>query len=391
MGEDGPEGLSGASRLALSAAHIIMAPPRHLALLGTDFPAARRIVWPVPYAHGIAQLAELRGQNVVVLASNDPFWFGAGSVLATHFERHEWRVFSAPSTFSRAASALGWPLERTLCLGLHAAPLSRMRPHLAPKVRLIALLRGGDSARDLARYLCDLGFGSSTLWFMESLGGPDQRITEQRADAAFERVFSHPLCAAIEVAGDGPSVPRCSGLADSFFQSDGVMSKRAVRALTLSALAPKPAELLWDIGGGSGTVASEWLLSAPTTQALTIEPRPDRIAFIRANASALGVEERLSIIEGVAPQVLGGLARPDAVFIGGGMSAALLDWLEAHLPSAVRLVANAVTLEGEALLSAAQSRIGGTLLRVDVSEAKALGSKRGWGASYPIVQWSAVL
>lgn len=387
LGEDGPEGLSAASRDALTQAKVVMGPPRHLALLGET--GAGQVEWPVPFADGLPLLLSLRGQQVVVLASGDPFCFGAGSVIAAHLDRHEWRALSAPSTFSLAAAQLGWRLEETLCLGLHAAPLARLRPHLAMGARAIVLLRDGHAPHDLAAWLCAKGFGETRMTVMEALGGPRQRITTATAQNLNDD-FTHPLCVALEVAGNAPALPRCSGIDDSVFETDGQITKRPIRALTLSALEPRAGLRLWDIGGGSGSIAVEWLLAHPTTQAVAIEPRADRAATIRRNADQLGVD-RLQIIQGHAPEALADLAPPDAVFIGGGLSDGLLEHLTAILPKGTRLVANAVTLESEALLASAQARLGGALLRIELARAAPLGSKRGWKASYPVVQWTVVL
>lgn len=387
LGEDGPEGLTGASRTALEAAEIVMGPPRHLDLL-PDL-SAERVAWPVPFSDGLEILQGFAGRQVVVLASGDPFWFGAGSVIARRFPRGAWRALPGVSCFALAAAHLGWPLEQTLCLGLHAAPLTRLRPHLCPGARLIVTLRDGAAVAELGDHLTAQGFGASTLYVMQSLGGPREEVRAVPANAA-RGDFSHPICVALDVAGHGAVVPRASGLDDSFFDTDGVMTKRPVRALTLSALAPRPGEHLWDIGGGSGSIGIEWLLSHPTTGATAIEPRADRIAMIRANAAALGVD-RLTVVEGRAPEALTALPRPEAVFIGGGLSEALLQWLFADLDSGTRLVANAVTLESEALLLRWHGIKGGALLRIDLSKAAPLGPRRGWEAGYPVVQWSVTL
>jgi precorrin-6B C5,15-methyltransferase / cobalt-precorrin-6B C5,C15-methyltransferase len=180
VGEDGPDGLPPASHRAIAEAEVVMAPARHLALLPGI--GAERIEWPVPFADGLPVLHALKGRRVAVLASGDPFWFGAGAVIARELSPGEWRALPGPSTFSLAAARLGWPLERTLCLGLHAAPLARLRPHLAPGVRAIVLLRDGAAVADLARYLAEEGFGATRLTVMEALGGPNERITHAQAD-----------------------------------------------------------------------------------------------------------------------------------------------------------------------------------------------------------------
>lgn len=365
-----------------------MGPARHLALLPPS--AAERIEWPVPFADGLPVLTALRGRRVVALASGDPFWFGAGSVIARTLGRDEWRALPGPSTFSLAAARLGWPLEGTLCLGLHAAPLSRLRPHLAPGVRAILLLRDGAAVAALAGYLADEGFGASLLTVLESLGGPAERITDARADGLPQQAFAHPVAIALMVEGGGVVIPCASGIDDGLFDSDGQITKRPVRALALSALAPRPGEMLWDIGGGSGSIAIEWLLAHPGTQAISIEAREDRAARIRANADRLGVD-RLHVVRGAAPAALDGLAAPQAVFVGGGLSETLLTDLTARLSPATRLVAHAVTLESEALLSDWSHRLGGELLRIALSEAAPLGSRRGWRSAFPVVQWRVTL
>ncbi|KEJ95278.1 precorrin-6Y methyltransferase [Pseudosulfitobacter pseudonitzschiae] len=388
IGEDAPEGLSRASLAALEDAEIVMGAARHLSLL----PPLRAdcVTWPVPFADGIETLLGYRGRRVVMLASGDPFWFGAGGSMMRHLAPGEWRTLPGVSTFSLAAGAMGWPLETTRCFGLHAAPLSRLRPALAPGVRLIVLLRDGAAVSSLLQYLVAQGWGASAISVLESLGGPNMRRSDLRADESVGGNYAHPVCAAIEVAGTGIALPLASGRPDTFFDSDGTMTKQPVRAMTLSALAPRPFEHLWDIGGGSGSIAIEWLLSDPSLSATTIEQNPARAARITANATALGVD-RLQVVEGVAPAALQGLTRPDCVFVGGGLSQALLDWIDGNLPAGTRLVANAVTLESEAVLLKAHERRGGDLLRIELARAAPLGPGRGWKASFPIVQWSVTL
>lgn len=387
LGEDGPEGLSAAALAALDEAELVFGPPRHLALLGPI--PARTVEWPVPFADGIALLLAHRGQRVAMLASGDPFWFGAGTSVTAHLPPGEWVAHPAPSTFALAAARLGWALQDTACLGLHAAPLERLRPHLANGVRLIVLLRDGAGVAQLAGYLAALGFGASALTVMEALGGPRERIRSLRADAPIPADIAHPVAVALQCTGEGPAVPCASGRPDDLFLNDGQITKRPVRALTLSALAPRPGELLWDIGAGSGSIAIEWLLAHPTTRALAFEADPVRAERARANALALGVD-RLDVRIGRAPDALPEGPAPDAVFIGGGLSQALLETLWARLPAGTRLVANAVTLESETLLALWQADKGGMLLRIELAEAAPLGSRRGWKSSYPVVQWSAV-
>lgn len=388
MGEDGPAGLSAASRKALAQAEIVTGPARHLALV-PDLKCAR-LTWPVPFEDGIAALLGHRGKRVVMLVSGDPFWFGAGSVVTRHLDGTEWIAHPAPSTFTLAAARLGWPIDDITCLGLHAAPFTRLRPHLVPGRRALVLVRDGDAVSRLARYLCDQGFGASSVAVLEALGGPRERIRHTTAATmAFDDIV-HPVAVGIAFAGEGAILPAAFGLPDDWFAHDGQISKRPIRALTLSALAPRPGEILWDIGMGSGSIAIEWLLAHPAMKAIGFEANAERAARARGNAGVLGVD-RLRVIEGRAPDILIEQPLPDAVFIGGGLSASLLEALWHRLPQGTRLVANAVTLESEALLTQWHGDKGGTLLRIELAQAAPLGSRRGWQASYPVVQWSATL
>lgn len=324
-----------------------------------------------------------------MLASGDPFWFGAGAIVARHLDPGEWVAHPAPSTFTLAAARLGWALQDTVCLGLHAAPLARLRPHLAPGRAIIALMRDGAQVEALGRYLAELGFGASLIHVMEALGGPRERIRCVPAQALDFQDITHPVAVGI-ATGAGPAIPVISGLPDDLFASDGQITKRPIRALTLSALAPRAGETLWDIGAGSGSIGIEWLLAHPANRALAIEADPVRAARARANAANLGAD-RLQVIEGRAPETWPDGPAPDAVFIGGGLSEDLLWALWSRLPAGTRLVANAVTLESESLLARWHGLKGGALLRVELADAAPIGTRHGWKARYPLVQWSVTL
>lgn len=366
-----------------------MGPARHLGLIGSTS-SAQRVDWPVPFADGIDVLRGYEGCRVAVLVSGDPFWYGAGRAISTAFGPDAWRAIPVPSVFSLVAAHMGWPIEDTHCTGLHAAPFETLRPNLVSGARIIATLRDGAAVSGLARYLHDTGFNGSDLTIFEALGGPRERITRASVTQGLQGDFSHPVTVAIELDGIGEAVPLASGRPDALFETDGVMTKRPIRALTLSALAPRPGQRLWDIGGGSGSIAVEWALASPTCCATIFEARADRATLIRTNAGRFGLTHRVDVVEGQAPAALKGLPPPDAVFIGGGLSSEMLNAVVV-LPSGTRIVANAVTLETEALLTHAHLAHGGELMRIELAQAAPLGSKRAWSSAYPVVQWSVVL
>lgn len=388
LGEDGLEGLASASQNALKKAKTIWGAKRHIDLLSKDGSEKHR-VWPVPFKDGIDEILKLRGQPVVVLASGDPFWYGAGAVLSRHLKQDEWISIPSPSCFSLAASTLGWSLEATKCYGLHAAPFSRLRRGLQCGQNLLVTVRDGAAVDELANYLTDIGFGASTLRVLESLGGPSERFRQTLAKDYALNDVEHPVVVGISALG-GPQLALSGGQDNTFFANDGQITKRPMRALTLSALAPKAGELLWDIGGGSGSISIEWLLCHSTTQAIAIEQNETRAQRISENSAALGVD-RLRVINGNAPDCLEELEKPDCVFVGGGLNDDLVQYLVGNLAKGTRIVCNAVTLESEALLTKTCHSLGGELLRIELSHAGALGRKHGWKAAYPVVQWSVTL
>jgi len=184
-------------------------------------------------------------------------------------------------------------------------------------------------------------------------------------------------------------LPLVPGLPDEAYDHDGALTKRHVRAATLAVLAPTPGALLWDVGAGSGSISIEWLRAEPTARAIAIEPREDRATRIELNARRLGVPS-VEVVRGRAPGALEGLNQPDAVFVGGGLTAAgLLERCWAALPAGGRIVANAVTLEGEHELVAACGEHGGALARIEICHAEPIGGFTGWRAQMPVVQWAA--
>lgn len=382
IGEDGHAGLPDASRESLLRAEIIFGGPRHLELAGAG---DRGRPWPVPFR--IDPVLAERGRNVVVLTSGDPFWFGAGGRIADHLPHEEVRTIPAPSVFSLVAAHLGWPLQRSLCLGLHAAPFERLISVLHPGAAIIATVRDGTAPAALAAWLVARGFGASQLHVLERMGGPQQRVRSCRADGFDLTEIAAPVAVAFEGVG-GPGLPRGFGLADELFATDGQITKRPVRAITLSTLAPYPGALLWDLGAGSGSISVEWCLAGG--RAVAIEARNNRAANIAENASRFGIDHLLQSVVGQAPEATDGLETPVAVFVGGGASERLIAELWSMLPPGVRLVVNGVTLETEGLLAAEHAARGGSLLRIDLAEAVPLGRMRGWTAARPVVQWSIV-
>ena len=389
VGEDGVEGLSPAALKAVAGAGTVFGGRRHLRLLEGTI-RGEAVAWPSPIREAIPRIAALRGTPVAVLASGDPFHHGIGSVLAEAIAAREMAIHPAPSAFALAAGRMGWAVQDATLVSLCGYPVETLVPHLQPGRRVLALSADETTPRSVAQLLTANGFGESRIAILESLGGPAERVRECRAaDFGVGDVGRlNTLAIAVAAAPGARVVPLGAGLPDALFETDGMLTKREIRAVTLSSLAPRAGELLWDIGAGSGSVAIEWLLAHKANRAVAVERREDRAARARRNAGALGVPH-LKVVAGEAPAALAGLPRPDAAFVGGGIAAGLLEAAWRALPPGGRLVANGVTLEGELALGAFARETGGILTRLSVERLEPIGGMQGFRPALTVTQLRA--
>ncbi|KEX91570.1 precorrin-6Y C5,15-methyltransferase [Pseudomonas putida] len=383
IGEDGFKGLGKNARHALLGASRIIGGQRQLDLLPVCIRAERQL-WPSPFS--LAPVLERYGEPVCVLASGDPMFFGVGASLARQVPSSEMLVLPAPSSCSLAAARMGWPLQDVVTLSVVARPIAALNAQLSSGVRLLVLSNDGQSPAAIAALLRERGFGPSRLSVLEHLGGEAERRIDGAANDWADPVVADLNLIAIEciAQANAPRLSRLAGLPDSAFRHDGQLTKRDVRAITLARLAPVPGELLWDVGAGSGAIGIEWMRAHPGCRALAIEADEGRQLLIEHNRDALGVPG-LQLIRGSAPQALVGLERPDAVFIGGGVTReGVLDACWAALKPGGRLIANAVTLQSEMTLMAWREQHGGELTRIHIAQAQPLGDFDTWRQALPI-------
>ena len=392
VGADGWDGLSPRARRAVQDAEVLRGSARQLALVPGDVPA-ERVPWPSPMGPALASLpADHPGRRVVVLASGDPMLSGVGTSLVRLHGAGAVEVVPHPSSVSYACARLGWAVEETEVVSLVGRPLELLAPHVTPGRRLLVLCSDGSTPAQVAALLTRLGSGGSRLTALAQLGGPSESAASGTAAAWPPGEIDPLVVVAVEVVADAGTVvlPAVPGLPDDAFEDDGQLTKREVRAVTLSRLAPVPGQLLWDVGGGAGSIAIEWMRSHPTCRAVAVEARADRAERIRRNATTLGVPG-LEVVEGRAPEALAGLPAPDAVFVGGGATAqGLLEVCWAALGPGGRLVANAVTVESESVLAAWFAGVGGDLVRLAVQRAEPVGGFTGWKSAMPVTTWSVV-
>jgi len=390
IGEDGLNGLGETARRALASADVIFGGKRHLGLVG-ETSSARQIAWPSPFDDAFPMIAAERGKSVVVLASGDPMHYGMGASLTRHFSPEEMLILPHPSSFSLAAARMGWSLQDVRCLSVHGRPLELLAKHLLPGVRLLILSNDGSTPDKVARMLNARGFGPSRIDVLEHLGGPNEKHSCGVAGTWTAPAGADLNVVAVECLAepDAKILPAVIGLPDDSFENDGQLTKRDIRAVTLSRLAPLPGALLWDVGAGCGSIGIEWMRTHASCRAVAIEANEGRLGMIARNRDALGVPG-LQIVAGEAPGALAGLEKPDAIFIGGGVTdEGVLQACWDALKPGGRLVANAVTLQSEMQLFAWRQRFGGEVIRLSVAQAAGLGSFDVWRQALPVTLYSA--
>ncbi len=389
IGADGWAGLAPTSRAEVERAEVLLGSARQLDLVPPEVPA-RRVPWPSPLTEALPGVVEEHaGRAVVVLASGDPMLSGIGTTLTRLLGADRVRVLPAPSSVSLACARLGWAVEETEVVTLVGRPIELLHPHVQPGRRLLVLGSDGGTPAQVAALLAGRGYGQSLVTVLGGLGGPDEEVRTGTA-ATWSQPAPALVVTAVECRADRGTVPlpTTPGLPDGVYESDGQLTRSEVRAVTLSRLAAVPGQRLWDVGAGSGSIGIEWMRAHPTCRAVAVEASAERAERIARNAARLGVPY-LRVVHGHAPDVLPRLGAPDAVFIGGGLTTPLLvDTCWDALPPGGRLVANAVTVESEAVLAQWHARVGGDLVRVEVQRAEPVGSFTGWKPAMPVTIWS---
>lgn len=391
IGEDGLAGLGKNALDALMNADVIFGGRRHLAFL-EDTAEAEQISWPSPFDDAFPMIEAQRGRQVVVLASGDPMFFGMGASLSHHFSSEDMQIIPFPSSLSLAASRMAWPLQDVRIVSVHGRPFELLAPHILPGEKILLLSNDGTTPAQTAAFLKATGFGQSHLTVFEYLGGPKEKSISDSAEGWSDENCADLNVLAIEciISPDAVVFSPVSGLPDHAFENDGQLTKRDIRAVTLSRLQPLPNELLWDVGAGCGSVGIEWMRVHASCQTIAIEADATRQGIIERNARSLGVPG-LWLVKGQAPEALKELEAPDAVFIGGGVTdVGVIEACWAALKPGGRLVANAVTLQSEMRLFNWRQQHGGELVRLGIAQAGPLGTFDVWRQALPVTLYLGV-
>ncbi len=389
MGENGYEGLSARARLKLAEADVVVGSSRLLAFLPAS--SAERHEWPQPFSAVADRIKPLRGRRTVILATGDPMNYGVARKIMEFIPFAEMEIVPHLSAFSLAAARLGWPLPDCDMLTLHGRDAANIEAFIQPNARLIVLTADATTTPGVARRLVARGFSESSITVLENMGGERERVSLFAANAVPATKFSDLNTLAIHciASPDAKIYPRTPGLPDDAFLHDGQLTKREVRAITLSSLGPVPDQLLWDVGAGCGSIAIEWMRSSRGCEAIAFESNAERLEMIAKNAGRLGAP-RLEIVAGEAPATLVGQAAPDAVFIGGGLGIpGVFETAWEHLKRGGNMVVNVVTIEGELHLYDLHEKHGGDLVRIETSHLSSLGRLRALKPRMAVTQWRA--
>lgn len=388
IGADGWRGLAQAAQEELRASDVVLGSSRQLELL-PDLPA-EPVSWPSPMLPALRSLLdEHAGRAVCVLASGDPMFFGVGSTIVRLLGAEHVRVFPQASSLSLACARMGWALDRVEVVSLVGRPVQQLHAVLQPDRQLLVLSADGSTPAATAELLTARGYGGSRMTALERLGSEEEHhLTGTAQDWQHSTADSLNIVAVEARADTGAALlPRTPGLPDEAYEHDGQLTKREVRAITLAHLAPAPGQLLWDVGSGAASIAVEWMRTHPSCRAVAFEKREDRADRSERNAAELGVPA-LEVVRGSAPGVLADRERPSAVFVGGGVTApGVVETCWRELLPGGRLVVNAVTVESEAVLASWHERLGGELLRTQVSRGAPVGGFTGWRAMMPVTTW----
>ena len=388
IGEDGIKSLSPCVQDILENAEIIIGGKRHHKI--SDSLTAKRLSWPSPFDALIKEIISFKGRKIVILVTGDPLWFSIGARLNRVFKNDEITFHPQLSAFQLMAVRMGWSLADTETLTAHGRPVEQLLSFFQPYQKMIVLTSGSETPNEVAKLLIERGFEKSEMTVFANMDGEKEERFDAIASEWKHNVPDFNTLAVKFICGPNSKISsKSSVLDDSEFINDGNITKKEVRAITISKLMPMRRALLWDIGLGCGSVSIEWMRSSYDCKAIGIEPKKERREMALKNANTLGAP-RLEILDGSAPEALENLPRPDAIFIGGGFSLQTFEICWQKLKPFGRIVINAITLETEGELLRLKALYGGELSKISIQKTESIGTRKGWRPYMPVTQWSII-
>lgn len=379
---------------ALENADLIIADVRFHDML-SDAGAQSLEAWPKPFSDLKSKLDSFKTKSVVLFATGDPLFYGAGASVKRYFPEQEIIIWPALSGIQLACAHRGWQLPDCEVISIHGRAVETVISFIYPFAKWLVIPKNAGSLHEVASCLCNKGCAEAEISALSALGrqGESQLVTKtatQWQQASLEDMSDFYMMA-VDLAPCGRVIPHnASGvLPDEAFISDGKLTKQDARASALSKLKPHPHAVLWDLGTGCGSIAIEWARTHLKAKAYGIDSREDRLERARANAMALGTPD-VAFHKADILSIMPDLPEPDAIFIGGGLTSEAISSSLSYLPAGGRLVCHAVTLQSEALLLEAHRRHGGDLTRITIHKAEPVGPYHGWRGLMPVTQWAYV-
>jgi precorrin-6Y C5,15-methyltransferase (decarboxylating) len=359
IGLDGAAGLTDSVQDIIDRATLLIGSTRHLSYF-PDHPADRHVLSDFHAALRLMRqnLQEANHQEMVVLTSGDPLFFGLGRLLLAELPPESLTFHPHLSSIQLAFSRIKQPWQDARLISVHGRSLEELVQSLQQGVKKIAVLTDGTNTplviAQLVRGL-DLP-GQYRLWVCENLGGEQEQIQaftpENLPDRPFASLNVVILLREMVAPQEEFNVPELPmlGIPDHYFLSfsdrPGLMTKREVRMLALGELALQPHQVIWDIGAGTGSVSIEIARLFPSSQIYAIEQTAAGVSLIQQNSQRFQVQN-ISPIHGKAPIALATLPQPDRIFIGGsgGNLLEILQFCGQHLSPKGVLVIALATLE----------------------------------------------
>ncbi len=365
IGDDGCAGLSSRAIGAVSAAGVLAGGERHLAF----FPEFKgeRIVFKNGLASALERVAQAANENnVCILASGDPMFFGVGAAVIKRLGAEHVEVLPHPSAMQWAFARAGMKWDDAVFISLHGRSPEGFLTRLRTCAKACVFTDPDNTPQRLGATMLEHGEVGWRAWVCENLAGPDERVRMFSVAELAGCADIGPLNVLLLVREEEqawrapPAIPFIHE--DDFAKrvpKKGLITKREVRLLSLAALRIRRDSVVWDIGAGSGSVSIEAAMLAPHGRVYAIETDPEGVEICRENLRAHAIDN-VRIVAGRAPEALAGLEAPDAVFVGGskGSMEEIVEAAMERLRPGGRLVANAITLENSGEIYAALRKRG---------------------------------